>query len=158
MVASAKSMVPLASEGTAGARLTQADSNGSVVRKWNARCVPFFSYRVIQSCSVHDVSNCVVSENSRASLWRRKPTQSVRARGTRHILGGIRIILCYELRKPFDMLVEGLKVPSSRAEWTAVELFIEAAVGASLPTAKTERSTPPQLAGRDAHDTVLPTH
>ena len=29
-----------------------------------------------------------------------------------------------EIRSPFDLLIEGLKNPSSRGDWTAIELFV----------------------------------
>jgi hypothetical protein len=32
--------------------------------------------------------------------------------------------LCYEMRKPFDVLAEGLVSEKSRGDWTSIELFL----------------------------------
>lgn len=32
--------------------------------------------------------------------------------------------LCYEVNKPFDVLIEGLEMSQTRGDWTPVELFL----------------------------------
>jgi hypothetical protein len=38
------------------------------------------------------------------------------------------VSLVAEMNKPFDMLAEGLLIPSSRGDWTPIELFVVNAV------------------------------
>lgn len=41
--------------------------------------------------------------------------------------------LCYEMRKPFDVLVEGLPVQWSRGDKTPLELFVRAVAELQTP-------------------------
>jgi hypothetical protein len=52
------------------------------------------------------------------------------------------VTLCPEMRKPFDILVEGLSVPLSGGKRTPVELFVEGIAGWNIDTFGLLKSIP----------------